>query len=752
MTRDNLELALKLNNDVIIQEINLIVDYVNDLASDQKITNYELERSIKANSISGVSDRLETLETTVTNNFHDINEDYSAHKNNSAIHVTQSDKDNWNSSKTYTDQELSDHASNKNLHVTKNLQDTWNDHVDNTVIHVVQSDKDYWNSILNISKQYAKQLFDSVTSINLIKCEELPEEDIQELTIYMLKVSEGSEEENDLYDEYMYIDGEWERIGSTRVNLEDYVTKTLLQTELGYINQSITAIQQQLHSHTNINILNKLSEDNSGNLLYDNNKISAKSSMSEIIDVNLTNLSNGDTLKYNSTDQKWENKPDNVLEIDDASTSNSKLWSSNKINTEINKSYKDTDSTGTTIADNDYFPFYDTSVSAPRKTLFSNLETKLKKYFDTIYDLNKTDIPLYATCPTNDSTERKIVTVVRGNFKQTAGSKIVVHFTYGNTAEHPELLINGTVYDIYIVDENGNHIFPTTFWNPNDVVTFIFDGTYLIMQPTISMSNSIPVVGTITRAELYSTTERVIGMWIDGRPLYQKVVSFTMNSSATALTDYTTNHGISNLREVVNTNITWNYNTGQSDSEASSGLWLRGNNYSFDDCIYNVDIRRSTIVIQFRKPQVWNGVIFYILIRYTKTTDAANSYNYADENDYSTSEKVIGTWINGKTLYQKTIAITIPTTSTDGTETNTFFPIGTIIDACVKMEGFFYYNKKYLPLPTPSALIINSGVRCARLIIRDNNNDTDKNVLVVANSNISWGDCTGYVTIQYTKP
>ena len=666
MTKDNLELALKLNNDVIIQEINLIVDYVNDLASDQKITNYELERSIKANSISGVSDRLEALETTVTNNFHDINEDYSAHKNNSAIHVTQSDKDNWNSSKTYTDQELSDHASNKNLHVTKNLQDTWNNHVDNTVIHVVQSDKDYWNSILNISKQYAKQLFDSVTSINLIKCEELPEEDIQELTIYMLKVSEGSEEENDLYDEYMYIDGEWERIGSTRVNLEDYVTKTLLQTELGYINQSITAIQQQLHSHTNINILNKLSEDNSGNLLYDNNKISAKSSMSEIIDVNLTNLSNGDTLKYNSTNQKWENKSDNVLEIDDASTSNSKLWSSNKTNTEINKSYKDTDSTGNTISDDDYFPFYDTSTSEKRKTSFSNLETKLKKYFDTIYDLNKTDIPLYATCPTNDSTTRKIVTVVRGSFKQAAGAKIVVQFTYGNTAEHPELLINGTVYDIYIVDENGNHVFPTTFWNPNDVVTFIFDGTYLIMQPTISMSNNIPVVGIINRSDIYDTTEKVIGCMTDGRPLYQKTFVGTSNSSGNITSVGTlSNARVYNIKGVISNTSTTMANSTTSinipvGATSTSGAALDVSIFAYFDT--------STIYLAVAdNANTYRNKGYAITVQYTKTTDSANSYNYANENDYSTSEKIVGTWVDGSYLYQRTIT---GTTASSGSTTN----------------------------------------------------------------------------------
>lgn len=47
--------------------------------------------------------------------------------------------------------------------------------------------------------------------------------------------------------------------------------------------------------------------------------------------------------------------------------------------------YVPTDSAETAIADDDYFPFYDTSASGKRKTLWSNIKTKLKTYFDTLY-------------------------------------------------------------------------------------------------------------------------------------------------------------------------------------------------------------------------------------------------------------------------------------------------------------------------------------------------------------------------------
>lgn len=47
--------------------------------------------------------------------------------------------------------------------------------------------------------------------------------------------------------------------------------------------------------------------------------------------------------------------------------------------------YSPNDTAETAINDTDYFPFYDTSATAKRKTLWSNIKTKLKAYFDGIY-------------------------------------------------------------------------------------------------------------------------------------------------------------------------------------------------------------------------------------------------------------------------------------------------------------------------------------------------------------------------------
>ena len=47
--------------------------------------------------------------------------------------------------------------------------------------------------------------------------------------------------------------------------------------------------------------------------------------------------------------------------------------------------YSPNDTAETDIDDADYFPFYDSSASGKRKSLWSNIKAKLKTYFDTLY-------------------------------------------------------------------------------------------------------------------------------------------------------------------------------------------------------------------------------------------------------------------------------------------------------------------------------------------------------------------------------
>lgn len=73
----------------------------------------------------------------------------------------------------------------------------------------------------------------------------LPTTDISTSTIYLVPSSTTAED--NIYDEFIYINGDWEQIGSTAIDLSDYVSKTYFDQNVGtatknYINAQVSKI------------------------------------------------------------------------------------------------------------------------------------------------------------------------------------------------------------------------------------------------------------------------------------------------------------------------------------------------------------------------------------------------------------------------------------------------------------------------------------------------------------------------------
>ncbi len=266
----------------------------------------------------------------------------------------------------------------------------------------------------------------------------------------------------------------------------------------------------------------------------------------------------------------------------------------------------------------------------------------------------------------------------------------------------------------------------------------------------------------VNRANLYSTSERIIGQWIDGKPVYQIVrdtpfsdVSLipTMSSNTSdvcevsSIGDYQSNYSYKAFDNDDTTywaSTTNNYGylnvhffTAQtvakiklkprkpsaSASVKDFEIWGSNDNFATHDVLlsttcpnssdtqsfdltttgsysyYRLNILNvwttdpmSAAVIQLNligegqssitilDTRIVNGAYIY---QYIKNTDAAQAIAVSD--DYSTNEAIVGHWIDGKPLYQKTITGTTSSVSGD------YYSVDVSdldIDYLVKYAGF----------------------------------------------------------------
>ncbi len=170
------------------------------------------------------------------------------------------------------------------------------------------------------------------------------------------------------------------------------------------------------------------------------------------------------------------------------------------------------------------------------------------------------------------------------------------------------------------------------------------------------ISAGIPIVANqFDKANIYSTTEKVVGMWTDGRPLYQKVINCGALPTSTEGTK-TIPHNIVNADLIFLARGAAFKSDGKSINLPIVGKYDSTENVNPIEYQVAVNVDRTSITYSIGNNRGLSSYInSYVVLQYTKTTDAANSFKYADENDYSTTEHIVGTWIDGKPLYQKTI-------------------------------------------------------------------------------------------------
>jgi hypothetical protein len=116
----------------------------------------------------------------------------------------------------------------------------------------------------------------------------------------------------------------------------------------------------------------------------------------------------------------------------------------------------------------------------------------------------------------------------------------------------------------------------------------------------------------INELNTYKTTEQKIGTWIDGKPLYRKVINITSYypNGISADSQVTFQHNISNFDALINAKI---IRAGSNPLEYKS---LRYIQYITDNARNEFNIYASNYGMGISSNQT-----LYLIVEYTKTTD-----------------------------------------------------------------------------------------------------------------------------------
>ena len=140
---------------------------------------------------------------------------------------------------------------------------------------------------------------------------------------------------------------------------------------------------------------------------------------------------------------------------------------------------------------------------------------------------------------------------------------------------------------------------------------------------------------------IYSLAEREVGVFTDGKPLYEKTFDFTLvNNTSAGEANYP--HNIQNVDKIFVATVS----SGCNSPRPTAGS------------MYEIGVFCGQTVIRVETGKDRHTERIVVTLRYTKTTDNPGTGKWATNgvptHHYSTDEQVIGTWIDGSTLYEKT--------------------------------------------------------------------------------------------------
>ena len=380
------------------------------------------------------------------------------------------------------------------------------------------------------------------------------------------------------------------------------------------------------------------------------------STLSGLDDVNLSSPTNGQVLKYDSETNKWKNADES------GGGGSANIWTGTQAEYEAQAS-QIADGTLVNITD-------DEQEVVEGGTIYSEDEQVIGLWTD--------NRPLYQK------------TLHFQNVSLSSGRTIVA-----TTSQLSSLSIDNVVKEIggFITFNSGANVINVPYAvGSTSFVTAYYDSSYgICMQRggnalatndisltiTYTKSTDAPldaVVGKktmyIANSDCYSTEEKEVGVFADGKPLYQKTI-YTSGGNLTS-GQIVISNDLANIEHIAS----WKCVT--HDVTHDRDYCLNHNRFDATEDVkfqtYVSSDNTVALVILVSKTTFMTSIgDTWITLQYTKTTDTAGSGQYTPASGkavhYSTDEQVIGTWVDGSTLYRRVVPFTSARTNV---QTNTW--------------------------------------------------------------------------------
>lgn len=342
------------------------------------------------------------------------------------------------------------------------------------------------------------------------------------------------------------------------------------------------------------------------------------SAVSDLTDVELTNLADKEILEYDAVAEKWKNVANSGGGGTSAGVS--------KIETLRGRTY--TEKRQSNVTPFSLLGNILTSTASSQTNSVSNIQsvqkidvTSIDYFIITVFSLKGIANPYYPYIWLDDSDHSN-------DDYPTVSSKM--QFT--------SIVNNYTVYVWDVSALTGEKYFG------------ICTGVHTEFKLSVEQSGTPQVVN---QPIIYSEEERIVGVWVDNKPLYKQTFHVSVNDSANGSQTITISSYISNI-DLIN------------DSEAF--IVVNGQTTILPYILSNSGLMPYTIGYALGGDEIYitrgNGGTIqgtaYITLYYTKTTDVAGSGSYntlgVPTQHISTDEECIGTYM-GEPMYQKLITL-----------------------------------------------------------------------------------------------